>query len=191
MNFIIQFLEERREWTKAQYERNKSQNPKKPNFDEGEIIPLFGAERKIIHTTTEESAIKPNKFILNIKGLRSDNGRIIKAKKFIKEELERRSFPIATEYTHKTRTKKYSLKIKTMKSLWGSCSPHNLITLNLALAFCPDFVLKYVIIHEVSHTIEHNHSNRFWRLLESMDPDYKKAEKWIKENGKKILCYLF
>jgi predicted metal-dependent hydrolase len=189
--FIIEFLHERKTWVRDQYEKNKKNNPKKTIFAEGEIIPIFGTDKKMIHSLSQPSLINEKNFILNIKGLKTEKGRILRANKFLRGELEKRAIPILQKYALRIKTKDYQLRIKTMRSLWGSCSPKNVITMNLALIFCPDFVFRYVIIHEMSHTVERNHSNRFWNLLESLDPDYELAEKWIKSNGKKILCYLF
>lgn len=189
--FILEFLEERKSWVKERYNKNKAHNPKKTEFADGEILPLFGVNRKISHSLTEKTELTEKSFILNTKGLRSTQGKTKRALKFLKEELENRSIPLIEHQIKVIGTKRYSFAIKSMRSLWGSCSPRNKITLNLALIFCPEFVLQYVILHEVSHTKEHNHSKRFWSLLASLDPDYEIAEKWIKTNGQKVLCYLF
>ncbi|WP_167883528.1 M48 family metallopeptidase [Leptospira ognonensis] len=189
--FILEFLEERKSWVKERYNKNKTHNPKRTEFNDGEILPIFGVHRKISYSVSEKTKLTENLFILNIKGLRSEQGRTKRALKFLKEELENRSIPVIEKKIAEIGTKRYSFTIKSMRSLWGSCSPRNKITLNLALIFCPEFVLRYVILHEVSHTKEHNHSKKFWSLLESLDPDYEIAEKWIKTNGQKILCYLF
>ncbi|MDZ4726359.1 MAG: SprT family zinc-dependent metalloprotease [Leptospira sp.] len=191
LNFINEFLLERKSWVQKQYLKNKRENPQKTKFNEGEILPIFGANRTVTFSLTEANQITPDKFILNIRSLRTENGRKKRALSFLKSELIKQAVPTIEHGTKKIGTKKYSLKIKSMKSLWGSCSPKNQITLNLALVFCPIFVIHYVILHEVAHTIELNHSKNFWKLLETLDPKFKNAEKWIKESGKKVLCFLF
>ena len=72
---------------------------------------------------------------------------------------------------------------KYNKSNWGSCSINGNINISTRLLFAPDDVLDYICIHELSHLIEHNHSNNFWNLVEKAMPDYKQKEKWLKENG--------
>ncbi len=189
--FILEFLDERKSWVREQYLKNLSQNPKKTDFQENEILPIFGKNRKIIFSKTENSEITPESIILNVKGLRSEKGRVLRAKNLLRQEIEKQARPLILKYCSKIGTTKYSLNVKTMRSLWGSCSPKNKITLNLALIFCPEFVFEYVIVHEVSHTKERNHSKKFWEVLSSLYPNYLKAERWIKENGKKVLCYLY
>lgn len=72
---------------------------------------------------------------------------------------------------------------KYNKSNWGSCSEHGNINISTRLLFAPDDVLEYVCIHELAHLIEHNHSDRFWRLIETAMPNYEDKINWLKENG--------
>jgi len=75
---------------------------------------------------------------------------------------------------------------KYNKSNWGSCSHANNINISTRLLFAPDDVLEYVCIHELAHLLEHNHSERYWALVEKAMPDYKNKEIWLKE--KKDIC---
>jgi predicted metal-dependent hydrolase len=73
--------------------------------------------------------------------------------------------------------------VRNQKSRWGSCSPRGTISLNWRLIQTPQFVRDYVILHELMHLREMNHSVRFWREVESVCPDYKAAESWLKQNS--------
>jgi predicted metal-dependent hydrolase len=72
------------------------------------------------------------------------------------------------------------LKIKRLTSRWGSCSSHNVITLNYFLVQLPWNLIDYVIVHELAHTRYMNHSREFWALVESIIPDAKQLRKEIK-----------
>ena len=74
------------------------------------------------------------------------------------------------------------ITLKNNISNWGSCSRNNNINLSTRILFAPQDVQDYVIIHELAHLIEHNHSERFWSLVEKAMPDYKEKKKWLKEN---------
>ncbi len=76
-----------------------------------------------------------------------------------------------------------AVKLKYLNSRWGSCSGKGNINLSTRLLFAPEDVLDYVIIHELAHLIEMNHSPRFWKLVEQAMPDYRDKERWLKENG--------
>ena len=79
-----------------------------------------------------------------------------------------------------------SVNLKYNTSNWGSCSSANNVNLSTRLLFAPMDVIDYVIIHELAHLYEMNHSNKFWNIVAQVMPNYKEKEKWLKENGR--LC---
>lgn len=79
-----------------------------------------------------------------------------------------------------------TVRIKDQKSRWGSCSSRKNLNFNWRLIMAPDEVLDYVVIHELSHLKEMNHSVRFWNLVAQWMPDYKVQEQWLKENAAKL-----
>jgi len=79
-----------------------------------------------------------------------------------------------------------SISFKNVHTRWGSCSNSSNLNFSTRLLFTPDLVQDYVIIHELSHLIEMNHSTRFWNIVEAAAPNFKVQERWLKENG--ALC---
>ncbi|HHJ50828.1 MAG TPA: M48 family peptidase [Phaeodactylibacter sp.] len=78
------------------------------------------------------------------------------------------------------------VSLRNTKRQWGSCSVGGNISLSIRLLFAPKEVLDYVIIHELAHLIEQNHSDRFWALVEKAMPDYLEKVKWLKEQGRSL-----
>lgn len=78
-----------------------------------------------------------------------------------------------------------SVNLKYNKSNWGSCSTASNINLSTRLLFAPMHVIDYVIIHELAHLYEMNHSTKFWNIVSQVMPNYKEKEKWLKLNGAK------
>lgn len=101
------------------------------------------------------------------------------AKDFL-PEITQRVLAWNTQYFHKAIN---SVTLKNLHSRWGSCSSRSNINLSTRLLFAPQNVQDYVIVHELAHLIEMNHSPRFWKLVSEVMPDYKTKEKWLRENG--------
>jgi predicted metal-dependent hydrolase len=78
------------------------------------------------------------------------------------------------------------VSIRNQKSRWGSCSPGGRIALNFRLVQMPCEVRDYVLVHELMHLEQQNHSRRFWRLVEAACPGFRAAERWLKTEGKRL-----
>ena len=77
----------------------------------------------------------------------------------------------------------HRVTIRNQRSRWGSCSSRGHITLNFRLMLMPPEVREYILIHELMHLKQANHSIRFWRLVESACPGFREAERWLKKHG--------
>ncbi len=80
-----------------------------------------------------------------------------------------------------------SISIRKQKTRWGSCSREGNLNFNCLLMMAPPEVLDYVVVHELSHRLEMNHSARFWTQVEKVLPDYRGPRKWLKEHGGKLM----
>lgn len=78
------------------------------------------------------------------------------------------------------------ITVRAQKTRWGSCSAKGNLNFNWKLALVPPKVLDYVVVHELSHLIEMNHSPRFWQQVALVLPDYMDRRLWLKENGSRL-----
>ena len=79
------------------------------------------------------------------------------------------------------------VSIRNQRSRWGACSSHGSITLNWRLILVPDFVRDYVMLHELMHRRELNHSKRFWKHVAVVCPRYREARAWLLSDGRRLL----
>ena len=76
-----------------------------------------------------------------------------------------------------------SVKLSSAAKRWGSCSIKGNLNFSWRLVFYPLAVLDYVVVHELAHRREMNHSAAFWKVVATWMPDYKKYRKWLRDNG--------
>ena len=79
------------------------------------------------------------------------------------------------------------ISIRKQKTRWGSCTREGNLNFNCLLMMAPPEVLDYVVVHELSHRLEMNHSARFWAQVEKVMPEYRVPRKWLKEHGGKLM----
>ena len=79
------------------------------------------------------------------------------------------------------------ITIRNQRTRWGSCSSKKNLNFNCLIMLTPESVQDYVVVHELCHLIEMNHSKRFWSLVESVLPDYRKSEAFLKKEGAALM----
>ena len=82
------------------------------------------------------------------------------------------------------------ITIRSQRTRWGSCSAKGNLSFNCLLMLCPEAVQDYVVIHELCHRKEMNHSAAFWAEVEKFCPDYRVHRKWLKDNGGTLISRL-
>ena len=82
------------------------------------------------------------------------------------------------------------IAIRAQRTRWGSCSSKGNLNFNCLLMLAPPEVQDYVVVHELCHRKEMNHSARFWQEVERVLPDYRTQRKWLKDNGQSLMARL-
>jgi predicted metal-dependent hydrolase len=101
------------------------------------------------------------------------------ARKIIKERVTTYANGYGFEYQ--------GLKITSAKTRWGSCSVKGSLNFSWRLILAPLEQVDYVIVHELVHTIHHNHSEQFWSKVEDIMPDFRERQKWLRKHGPQLM----
>jgi len=80
-----------------------------------------------------------------------------------------------------------SVDIKTFKSRWGSCSPKGELDFNWVIVMAPNRIVDYVVVHELCHLKQLDHSPKFWKEVKRVMPDYAEHKEWLKVNSGKLV----
>jgi predicted metal-dependent hydrolase len=81
------------------------------------------------------------------------------------------------------------IALRDQRSRWGSCSTTGTLSFNWRLVLAPFEVLDYVVVHELCHLLEPNHSRRFWKLVETRRPHWHAQRDWLREHGPELLAF--
>jgi predicted metal-dependent hydrolase len=108
------------------------------------------------------------------------------AEKCLRAIAERELIPRLQELARAQSLTAQRISIRNQRSRWGSCSPSGAIALNFRLVQTPEAIRDYVLIHELMHLKQQNHSRRFWRLVEQACPDFRAAERWLRSEGRSL-----
>jgi predicted metal-dependent hydrolase len=176
---------------------------KKPNlkerfvkkiYENGQILTVGDRQftLQIIYETreTHTAALKNGVILLKLNPADSPAHLQKSIKTLLSRVVGQEFLPKITERVHELNRQFFnknirSVSLKYNSSNWGSCSSADNLNFSTRLLFAPPEVIDYVIVHELAHLFEMNHSDRFWNIVEKVMPDYQKKEKWLKTHGTK------
>ncbi len=81
----------------------------------------------------------------------------------------------------------HKVMVRDTKSRWGSCSTKKNLSFSWRLIMAPPDILHYVVAHEMAHLVEMNHSADFWKIVDQLDPDWRKSRRWLKSEGNELM----
>ena len=110
--------------------------------------------------------------------------------RWYRREARRRIAAVVDQETTRLNLSYNSVAIRDQKTRWGSCSSKGNLSFSWRLIICPPEVLEYVVVHELLHLRQHNHSKAFWRLLDAALPGWRAQSAWLREHEQELHEYL-
>lgn len=150
-------------------------------FVSGESLLYLGKHHKMEVVQDEIDGIRfDNKF--HISKSKQDKAEELLRNWYIKQ-AEEKIVPKVKIHAKNLGVNFNAIKILDLKYRWGSCTPKDNINFNWRLIKAPIYVVDYIIVHELTHLLEPNHTIEFWNIVSVQLPHYNKAKNWLKDNG--------
>ncbi len=185
INAGYKFLLEKESWVRNKLQRANQEDG--IDLDAG-TIPIFGKQHSLCYADSVRKHVKIIEDVIHVESFPYyHNETLIK---FLKEKLLIEIMSIASILAEQLKIQFSKIKITDSKTRWGSCSSNSVLCFNWRLIFVPTEILNYVIIHEMCHLIEMNHSKSFWNLVAGLCTEYKYARAWLKRHGPRLHSYL-
>lgn len=141
---------------------------------------LFGKRFRIVKSNVTEATILEDMFIVPQKV--TEISQLKEAmKKFVLEKAKNNLPAIMSQIGSKIGICPAGVRVKSLKSKWGSCDSNKMITFNSRLIQLEPKLIEYVVIHELCHVVELNHSEKFWKTLEQFIPDWSERRSSLKK----------
>lgn len=183
---VEELIEKRRAWieTKLQQQALKPQ-PQKKQYIDGEDFFYLGKsyQLKILMGKNDQVKISKNFLVVTLKDQNTQTKirSILEGwyKERAKELLTKKTIQLAKVIDVHPR----QISIKNYRSRWGSCSSTGNLSYNWRIIQAPINIIDYVIVHELCHLIEHNHSPRYWSHVSKHFPKWKECRDWLKNTN--------
>lgn len=157
------------------------------SFSEGNFIPFKGKRMIIKHGGNTRGLVKIRGNQLLVFGRIEHLQR--RLTDWLKSQARSEITQLVTDKSSMIGLKPGRIFIRDQKSRWGSCAYNGNLSFNWRLIMAPNFVLEYVVSHEVAHLLEHNHSCAFWDIVESITDYKKQGRDWLKREGLQLHRY--
>lgn len=178
--YIDNFLKEKEEWIVKSLEKVEKRIVKNKQYQEEEEFLHLGKMYKLHFGNFKEISItNVLQFPLALKFRAKKeltNWYIKQAKELITKRVNYHSKKMEKNFT--------SIMFSDTSSKWGTCFADNRLQFNWRLIMAPILVLDYVVIHELTHTVEKNHGPIFWRNIRLFTPAYRQYKKWLTDNAR-------
>jgi predicted metal-dependent hydrolase len=172
---------------KEKYDEYRRRAPHR-EFVEGEEFPYLGDTHKVHVENVEEYKVHDGKIVLPQSEVRiPEDGMEETLRDFYRKEAQDFFVRKVEEYADKIGVEYESVSVRNQRTRWGSCSAKKNLSFNWRLVMAPEDVAEYVVVHELAHLKEKNHTKTFWRIVREHMPDYKAKADWLEENSTELV----
>jgi predicted metal-dependent hydrolase len=180
------FAEQHKDWIREKIRDLPHEVP----FEDGQILPILGRDRRIIvlyneALKTTDIQLKKDELLV----LTNKPDPSVRIRRFLMEYAREKLTELAYEKAAQLRRKILEVQVKDTRSRWGSCAEDGKICFSWRLIFAPAKSFDYVVAHEVAHLAHMDHSDNFWRVCERLSRDYEEGKGWMTDHGHDLMRF--
>ncbi|ARS91261.1 M48 family metallopeptidase [Natrarchaeobaculum aegyptiacum] len=183
-----ELLKENAVWVVEKKEKYDTYREKIPEreYEEGAVFPYLGEEREIVVERRPSSGVTEN--TLRLARHHVEDTSVKRALETLYRRKARETFEERAEYYAEQMGVEYEkIEVRNQRTKWGSCSTTGTLGLNWRLMMAPQEIVDYIVIHELAHLREPNHTDAFWSLVAEHDPNYEEHSRWLEENSTRLV----
>ena len=163
---------------------------KPKEYVDGEAFAYLGRNYRLKCAKGLEESVKLKSGYLNVttkNGKRNSEHLKAVVEQWYRTKALSRLIDKTRRYSAILKVEPTSINLKDYKAMWGSCSPKGVVSYNWRIILAPHKIVDYIVVHELCHLIEPNHSSKYWKQVMSVIPDYENSKEWLKNNGSSLL----
>ena len=191
---IEKFVREKSLWVQHKLAQQEQQLAAVPtySFADGSRIPYLGGDLTlVVRKLPKADVVRYGAQLLVILTSRSRLPDEQQAKRLVCEWYQQQALALLRAKTDaataRLNVKHAGVSIKATRSKWGHCTAQGAIQYNWQILLAPEPIVDYLVAHEVSHLLHHNHSPAFWAVVAGLCPDYKSRRAWLKAHGMQLM----
>ena len=170
---------------KRKYEDYRDQVPNR-EFTAGETFPFHGEPHEVVIERRSTSEVEAGEFRLAKHHVEQTS--VQRALETLYRRKAREYFETqADEFAQEMSVKYERIEVRNQRTKWGSCSTSGTLSLNWRLMMAPTSVIDSIVIHELAHLREQNHTDAFWSIVAEHDPDYEDHHYWLEEHSAQLV----
>lgn len=183
---IKAIIADKSDWIDQKIELMRAHSKVRPplTFEIGSTLPIWYEDYTITFSDCASSYLDQTRKCIMINSIVGHESEAVKKEiiKLLRVVIKNYLNVRVKEWSDKMNLQPNEIRVKLMKSRWGSCSSKGNLNFSLNLVLLPKEVVDYIIVHELAHLKELNHSNQFWEIVENYYPVCAESKKWLKMN---------
>lgn len=183
-----EFIRENTDWIARKWRKYGEYRERAPDrtFGAGETFPYQGDDRILRIRDVGEHEITDEEIVL-AKHAVEESSIQDELETLFRDQARTLFVELVADHADEMGVEYEGLAVRNQRTRWGSCSPKQNLSFNWRLIMAPPEIPEYVVVHELAHLREQNHTNRFWRIVQEHLPDYRERANWLEEHSVELI----